>query len=194
MPDLEQATIDKELVAIALQQLPERAARILRLRYGLDGESPYIYAELGEEFGISRERTRQIEVTAIRQIRRHFQRIGVMPWEAAARRRVDEIPALVKVMDDARPLSASRPQWWGWEQWTVPRRRMTWWQIYVVLIQRHQWLSLTVDIPWTFAPHRLTHWPGTQVGCWHVSMGRCRPRGRTTWRTTWTESTQSPAA
>ncbi len=52
-----------------LGQLTPREARILRLRYGLqDGESRTL-KEVGEMFGLSRERIRQLEKEALRKLR-----------------------------------------------------------------------------------------------------------------------------
>lgn len=52
-----------------LDQLPAREARILRLRYGLyDGEYR-TFREVGEIFGLSRERIRQLEHDALRKLR-----------------------------------------------------------------------------------------------------------------------------
>jgi len=52
-----------------LSQLTPREARILRLRYGLqDGESRTL-KEVGEMFGLSRERIRQLEKEALRKLR-----------------------------------------------------------------------------------------------------------------------------
>lgn len=57
----------------ALETLPPRAARILKMRYGLDGGNPMTFEEVGQKFGLTRERIRQIEGKAIRQLR-HPQR------------------------------------------------------------------------------------------------------------------------
>ena len=53
----------------ALSQLTPREARILKLRYGLmDGDSRTL-KEVGEMFGLSRERIRQLEKEALRKLR-----------------------------------------------------------------------------------------------------------------------------
>jgi RNA polymerase primary sigma factor len=52
----------------ALQRLPEREREIVRLRYGMDGEAPVTLAEIGRRLGLSRERVRQIEVEALKQL------------------------------------------------------------------------------------------------------------------------------
>ena len=52
----------------ALDLLPPREARILRLRYGLaDGES-YSLEEIGKKFGLSRERVRQLQKKALQRL------------------------------------------------------------------------------------------------------------------------------
>ena len=58
-----------EDVVDALNELTEREAKILKLRYGLAGERPHTLKELGEIFGITRERIRQIQKGALRKLR-----------------------------------------------------------------------------------------------------------------------------
>jgi RNA polymerase primary sigma factor len=63
-----QALLAEDLSKI-LNRLTPREARILRLRYGLqDGESRTL-KEVGEMFGLSRERIRQLEKEALRKLR-----------------------------------------------------------------------------------------------------------------------------
>lgn len=52
-----------------LSTLTPREARILRLRFGLGQERPYTLEEVGQKFGLTRERIRQIEGKALRQLR-----------------------------------------------------------------------------------------------------------------------------
>ena len=62
-------TMLTEEIGQILDQLTPREARILRLRYGLqDGESRTL-KEVGEMFGLSRERIRQLEKEALRKLR-----------------------------------------------------------------------------------------------------------------------------
>ena len=58
-----------EDVERALASLPPREARILRLRYGLDGGPPLTLKEIGTRIGVSRERVRQIVRRALRKLR-----------------------------------------------------------------------------------------------------------------------------
>jgi RNA polymerase primary sigma factor len=44
-------------------------ARILRMRYGIEQEGDRTLEEIGQNFGLSRERIRQIEVQALRKLR-----------------------------------------------------------------------------------------------------------------------------
>ena len=53
----------------ALETLTEREEAVLRLRYGLDDGQPRKLEEVGNRFGITRERVRQIETKAIRKLR-----------------------------------------------------------------------------------------------------------------------------
>lgn len=59
----------QQRVADCLSDLPEREADILRLRFGLDADRPYSLKEIGELYGLSRERIRQIEVLALKKLR-----------------------------------------------------------------------------------------------------------------------------
>ncbi len=53
----------------AVKSLPEREARILEMRHGLDGSETRTLREVSEELGISQERARQVEIKALRTIR-----------------------------------------------------------------------------------------------------------------------------
>jgi RNA polymerase primary sigma factor len=56
-------------LAGALEQLNPRMRRVLSLRFGLDGESPQTLEEVGSQLGITRERVRQLETRALRELR-----------------------------------------------------------------------------------------------------------------------------
>ena len=57
-------------VSHALSQLRPRDARILRMYFGFDGEEPMTLEEIGSQFGITRERVRQIRDRALRTLRK----------------------------------------------------------------------------------------------------------------------------
>src|SRR5437899_10461075 len=58
----------KELAG-ALEQLNPRMQRVLLLRFGLNGEAPQTLEEVGQELGVTRERVRQLETRALRELR-----------------------------------------------------------------------------------------------------------------------------
>jgi RNA polymerase primary sigma factor len=51
-----------------LEAIDERDARVLKLRFGLEGQEPLTLKQIGEEVGLTRERVRQIEVNALRKL------------------------------------------------------------------------------------------------------------------------------
>ncbi len=61
----------KEDITQVLQILTPREQRILRMRLGLDGGRPHTLEETGQEFGVTRERIRQIESKALQKLRKH---------------------------------------------------------------------------------------------------------------------------
>jgi RNA polymerase sigma factor (sigma-70 family) len=59
----------REQVAKVLDSLDGREQRVIRLRFGLDDGRPATLEEVGHEFGLTRERIRQIEAHALRKLR-----------------------------------------------------------------------------------------------------------------------------
>jgi RNA polymerase primary sigma factor len=59
----------RERINEVLSTLSPREARIIRLRFGLDCDKPYTLEEVGQKFGLTRERIRQIEGKALRRLR-----------------------------------------------------------------------------------------------------------------------------
>jgi RNA polymerase primary sigma factor len=52
----------------ALDQLSERMRHVLELRFGLSGKTPQTLEEVGAELGVTRERVRQLESRALREL------------------------------------------------------------------------------------------------------------------------------
>ena len=51
-----------------LDEIDEREAQVLRLRFGLDIDKPFTLKEIGEKIGLTRERIRQIEKEALAKL------------------------------------------------------------------------------------------------------------------------------
>ncbi len=74
--DLEEETIaameeaeQSHIVGRALLSLSEREQLVLTLRFGLDGSGTRTLEQVGKEIGVTRERARQIEVSALKRLR-----------------------------------------------------------------------------------------------------------------------------
>ena len=59
----------KEQITDVLSTLSEREARVLELRFGLGDGISHTLEQVGREFGVTRERIRQIEAVALRKLR-----------------------------------------------------------------------------------------------------------------------------
>ncbi len=61
----------REHIAAILDELAPREQKILRIRFGLEDGVTHTLEEVGQEFGVTRERIRQIEAKALEKIREH---------------------------------------------------------------------------------------------------------------------------
>jgi RNA polymerase primary sigma factor len=59
----------QELIRQVLDKLSTREKRIIELRFGLEGEGPYTFEEIGKILGITRERVRQIQNLALKKLK-----------------------------------------------------------------------------------------------------------------------------
>ncbi len=59
----------KENIEEVFQTLSEREAKVLKMRFGLAGYRSMTLEEVGREFGVTRERIRQIEAKALRRLK-----------------------------------------------------------------------------------------------------------------------------
>ena len=71
---IENAEIDdiKEIINKILTTLTPREEKVIRLRFGLDGNTPKTLEETGEIFDVTRERIRKIEAKALRKLRHPY--------------------------------------------------------------------------------------------------------------------------
>lgn len=68
-PKIASHTLLKEQLDGVLKTLTQREKRVLELRFGITDGHPHTLEEVGREFGVTRERIRQIEAKALRKLR-----------------------------------------------------------------------------------------------------------------------------
>jgi RNA polymerase primary sigma factor len=71
---LEDKTMNWMLHSV-MEHLNGREATILKFRFGLDGNSERTLEEVGEKFGVTRERVRQIQNSALTKLRRLIEKM-----------------------------------------------------------------------------------------------------------------------
>lgn len=67
--DLTSQRLLRENIDEVLAALSAREAKVLEMRFGLKGQKPMTLEEVGREFGVTRERIRQIEAKALRKLK-----------------------------------------------------------------------------------------------------------------------------
>lgn len=70
----------KEYVKDILVELSPREQKILKLRFGLEDGVTHTLEEIGQEFGVTRERIRQIEAKALEKIKKHKEARKLMDY------------------------------------------------------------------------------------------------------------------
>lgn len=70
----------KERVRTVLKTLTPREEKVLKMRFGIDVASEHTLEEVGKDFGVTRERVRQIEVKALRKLRHPSRSKELMPF------------------------------------------------------------------------------------------------------------------
>ena len=68
--DVAMNLIRREELDSVLSQLSDREREVLCLRFGLEGDAPCTLEEVGQQLHVTRERVRQIELRAIKKLRR----------------------------------------------------------------------------------------------------------------------------
>lgn len=71
---LEDKTV-KDMLDSLITKLDERELSILRQRFGLDGGDGKTLEEIGQQYGVTRERIRQVEAIALKKLRRMIQKM-----------------------------------------------------------------------------------------------------------------------
>ncbi len=67
----------KNAINAVLDDMPPREAQVLRMRFGIGMTSDHTLEEVGRQFGVTRERIRQIEAKALRKLRHPCRSAGL---------------------------------------------------------------------------------------------------------------------
>jgi RNA polymerase primary sigma factor len=68
-PDDEVAASDRDQrVSEVVERLPEAERKVIRLRFGLTGDEPHSFRQIGSELGITQERARQLEQQGLNRL------------------------------------------------------------------------------------------------------------------------------
>ncbi|MEV6055229.1 sigma-70 family RNA polymerase sigma factor [Streptomyces sp. NPDC052107] len=81
LPSVEHDVLNADLtehIMSVMDTFPEREARILIRRLGLDGDEPATLEQLGQEFGVTRERIRQLYVKALPTLKHRVEAAGLV--------------------------------------------------------------------------------------------------------------------
>jgi len=70
----------KEAVKDILGSLSDRERKVVEMRFGLDEKGERTMEEVGKQFGVGRERIRQIEAKALRKLRHPYQRANLQEF------------------------------------------------------------------------------------------------------------------
>ena len=72
-----QADMARDRVSRLLEHLDPRTREVIRMRTGLDGSAEMTLEQIGQHFGITKERVRQINVRGMKQLRERAQQAKV---------------------------------------------------------------------------------------------------------------------
>jgi RNA polymerase primary sigma factor len=72
---------DSEVLNKYLGKINHRLERILRMRFGIDGHEPMTYEEIGNRYGLTRERIRQLCEEGLKSLRMLMARDGLGPGD-----------------------------------------------------------------------------------------------------------------
>jgi RNA polymerase primary sigma factor len=117
LPDMDHASPDEtfahaDLMAClqkVLPFLPERERYIINRRFGLDGSAPQTLEEIGHHLKVTRERTRQLQVGALLQLRQALQRMDHQPTTPSPQRSRRPAPPRSTSADTPSAPPAKRP-------------------------------------------------------------------------------------
>ncbi len=117
----------EKIIADALAELPEREADIIRMRFGIDRDSEMTLEEIGQIYGVTRERIRQIEAKALDRLShpgRKRQLQDLMGYDTSRRLSVPAVQH--KEKEGASETDNRKRQLTSWTRYRVARLEELW--------------------------------------------------------------------
>lgn len=117
----------KRLMRESLGVLDKRKRRIIEARFWLNGEKPKTLEEAGSEFGLTRERARQLQNIALLQLRRAMKKIEdpAKPAQGVSYRdKVKDRRTHVSHPSSKSPMITSE------QEWIISKKSTTGWRIF----------------------------------------------------------------
>lgn len=107
-------TLEKADMLANLQQvvplLPDRERYIITKRFGLDGSTPQTLEEIGHHLRVTRERTRQLQVSALSLLKQALRRLERSRTPQQETLRETAQPGHVQPVPETLPSSVNRPK------------------------------------------------------------------------------------
>ena len=117
----------KIIITDLLAELPEKEADIIRMRFGIDRDTDMTLEEIGQIYGVTRERIRQLEAKGLRRLShpvRKRQLRAFLGFDSSRGSKI--ISEQERKLDDASETNNNRRETMSWTEGRVARLEKLW--------------------------------------------------------------------